>query len=531
MPFQIVTHGDTMNATLLETYCKKYKWDDLRKRLAEAGKDGVRVGFLGEFSSGKSSLINALLEGSLLPTGDAVTTKRITEISFTDAADQPRFFGANGGEIGQEEFSGSAARPAEGHVSMKHPPKGPFTSGFSLIDTPGLASLDALDADITCGFLPFLDGAVICVDCAAGSVGQSVIGFLKRPEVAPLAGYFVFALTKADNKAPGARRAVREAVIRELQEEIYTDTPESVPARVVLTEVTDAPALADGAAFLKAWKDVFLDRVEGMRSARREKKLEEAREEMFARLERMRAALGASLPDQSRRRGELEEEKRGIERERKKRELELEVLGRNLDVDIGNLVAVYRARLDAAQAAQLMDLCESFKKDLKETVTRRLTTHFADMQAVGMPADMQKALDAMAAPDFLDHLADVGVMGALALLGPMGPLGSLAAGVLSRAVSLVGAPLLDALLYQYTTGRKKSQLDAFFARLPGAVSARIRGVIEKRYASEVFTPLEERVRAVRRNLDSLWEERERSKRGLEEQERELEAAIRELKDA
>lgn len=526
-----------MNATLLETYCGKYNWDDLRKRLAEAeaGSEGVRVGFLGEFSSGKSSLINALLEAPLLPTGDAVTTKRITEISFTDTADRARFFTADGGEISREEFSGSAASPADGHVSMKHPPKGPFATGFSLIDTPGLASLDALDADITCGFLPFLDGAVICVDCAAGSVGQSVIDFLRRPEVAPLAGYFVFALTKADSKSPGARRAVREAVIRELQEEIYTASPASVPARVVLTEVTDAPALADDAAFLKAWKDVFLDRVEGMQSTRREKKRQKVREEMLARLEQMKEAVAASQPeDQSARRRELEEEKRKIEQERKKQQRELDRLTNSLDNAIESLVARYRGLLKNTEAGDLLSLGESFQNDLRNTITSQVASYFKSVESAGdLPPDLQEKLSELATPGFFEEVVNGGIVDMLALFGAVvgGPIGVVIGGAIGVATKLLPKQVINGLVYALTSGSKKKKFDEFLAQIPSTVSARIRLEIEGMFDNEIFGPLEERVQSVRDNLNALWEERERSKRSLQEQEREIDAAIRELKSA
>ena len=59
----------------------KYGFSNLIERLDKLDEEiALRIGFLGEFSSGKSSLINAILGKKILPTMDQPTSKRVVEI-------------------------------------------------------------------------------------------------------------------------------------------------------------------------------------------------------------------------------------------------------------------------------------------------------------------------------------------------------------------------------------------------------------------------------------------------------------------
>ncbi|EDP73730.1 dynamin family protein, partial [Hydrogenivirga sp. 128-5-R1-1] len=59
----------------------KYGLDDFYNQVKNLKKDlSISIAFLGEFSSGKSSLINALLGKKILPAMDEPTTAAIVEV-------------------------------------------------------------------------------------------------------------------------------------------------------------------------------------------------------------------------------------------------------------------------------------------------------------------------------------------------------------------------------------------------------------------------------------------------------------------
>ena len=184
----------------------------------------VQVGFVGEWNSGKSSLINAMLGRKVLPEMPTPTTGSITEIEPHSQIGELRFveFGPEGEEreIDALAFSEFATGQRSGKVRVQVPSQGLFSEGYRFIDTPGLQSLNQTHTDITFGYLPFLDGVVLCHDVARGDLPRTVLDFMARPDVRPILHRFLVVLTCADRKGLDGRQAVvaaAEAQLRELR--------------------------------------------------------------------------------------------------------------------------------------------------------------------------------------------------------------------------------------------------------------------------------------------------------------------------
>ncbi len=65
----------------LINFANKYNFKNILDDIKELENNlEIKIGFLGEFSSGKSTLINSLIEQDLLLTMDIPTTKSITQI-------------------------------------------------------------------------------------------------------------------------------------------------------------------------------------------------------------------------------------------------------------------------------------------------------------------------------------------------------------------------------------------------------------------------------------------------------------------
>ncbi len=159
--------------------------DGLRRKIADRV---FRVAVAGEFSSGKSALINALLGENLLPTGLEACTAVVTRIRHALPDEEPGVFVSfrKSGRRRIErdglrahltfEADGSDDAPVEAEVLL---PAGTFLDhGIELVDTPGVNDPDARGEQVTLGFLPQAD-AIVFLTHAARAFKQSELEFLR----------------------------------------------------------------------------------------------------------------------------------------------------------------------------------------------------------------------------------------------------------------------------------------------------------------------------------------------------------------
>lgn len=165
---------------------------------------------VGEFSSGKTTLINSLTDSKQLETATKPTTATIYEVHFgaekcranivnTDGSEESV---GNIGELRNEKLAN--AKVVEVFDTSKTVP-----SSIVLVDTPGLSSPDPQHKQTLVDFLPQADGILLVSDINQ-QITRSIADFIKTMELSQRAIYLI--LTKCDTKAESELKKVKEYI-------------------------------------------------------------------------------------------------------------------------------------------------------------------------------------------------------------------------------------------------------------------------------------------------------------------------------
>jgi len=202
----------------LRTYLGKGAGGDLQQRLQQLGKTGdeirllseieriitahglvefrgtlgmlldrmesaaFEVGVFGRVSSGKSSLLNYILQTDVLPIGVTPVTAIPTRISHGPIAEagiefaeaQPRIIPLS--EL--PEFATEQKNPGnKKHVTriFVKLPSDRLAEGVTFVDTPGLGSLAVAGAEETIAYLPRCDLGIVLIDASAGLTQDDLV--------------------------------------------------------------------------------------------------------------------------------------------------------------------------------------------------------------------------------------------------------------------------------------------------------------------------------------------------------------------
>jgi len=126
---------------------------------------------VGQTSSGKSTLVNTLLDETLLPEDAPPTTGTITFVE-THADGEPRFEGRDRGgvwqSIGQEEFAATAVGGKYRQLRVAMNRVTPLPAGLVVVDTPGYNSIYDEHRQVLEEYLPNADSMLLVLNYRLG---------------------------------------------------------------------------------------------------------------------------------------------------------------------------------------------------------------------------------------------------------------------------------------------------------------------------------------------------------------------------
>jgi len=197
--------------------------DRVRDLLARLARDRFRLAVAGQFSRGKSTLMNALLEGAYLPMGALPMTSVITTVRYgtRPKAMIRRQQAALPVEVPLAQVAdyvaASSVRRAEMRVANVEVevPAEILRLGFEFIDTPGVGSALTSNTAATRRFLPQAD-AVIFVTGFDSPLTEAEAGLLA--DASRHAGKLFLILNKRDLVSDRDAEQVQDFVRRQLRE-------------------------------------------------------------------------------------------------------------------------------------------------------------------------------------------------------------------------------------------------------------------------------------------------------------------------
>ena len=178
----------------------------------------LTVAVVGDFNSGKSTFINALLEKDLCPTGEEPTTSSVTHFIHGDRERIEREEPDGHRQLVEKpEYDSKVRRQKTGdqepcifHISLK----ASVLEHIRLVDTPGFNAPppNRNDTRVTQEAITGADALIVLMDIRKGNPTKSLLEQLDRLQKDPQAGSrspMFLLLNKAEDLAPTQRREVK----------------------------------------------------------------------------------------------------------------------------------------------------------------------------------------------------------------------------------------------------------------------------------------------------------------------------------
>ena len=168
---------------------------------------------IGEFSAGKTSLINALTDSKVLEIASRPTTATLYQIIFGSPENKAVALTAEGESV---ELQLDSMKNEE---LLKYPTVNLFDTSTKVpkdiifVDTPGLSSPDPKHREVLISILPRIDAILLTVD-ANQPITRSLLAFVKEMRLAEKPIYLI--LNKTDTKSTGELQDLKAGIARDI---------------------------------------------------------------------------------------------------------------------------------------------------------------------------------------------------------------------------------------------------------------------------------------------------------------------------
>ncbi|OQC69375.1 MAG: GTPase Era [candidate division Hyd24-12 bacterium ADurb.Bin004] len=197
--------GSSMKTKLMNI-AERHGLHETLERLASFNPEAwkVTVAVIGPFKSGKSTLVNALLGQPLMPVMETPCNANVVEISPSETESFRVRRDSDDGETITEIRRSDLAREVINYekgktVLVETKFRDLQLEKCMIVDTPGVHSINDIHDDITFGYLPFIDVALVVFDITKGSPSAEDMAFLSAFSD-ELLSRIVFVLNKADQQ-------------------------------------------------------------------------------------------------------------------------------------------------------------------------------------------------------------------------------------------------------------------------------------------------------------------------------------------
>ena len=168
---------------------------------------------IGEFSAGKTSLLNALTDSKVLEIASRPTTATLYQIFFGSTENKAVALTAEGESV---ELQLDSMKNEE---LLKYPTVNLFDTSTKVpkdiifVDTPGLSSPDPKHREVLISILPRVDAILLTVD-ANQPITRSLLAFVKEMRLAEKPIYLI--LNKTDTKSTGELQDLKAGIARDI---------------------------------------------------------------------------------------------------------------------------------------------------------------------------------------------------------------------------------------------------------------------------------------------------------------------------
>lgn len=205
-----------MNTNRLLAISNDLGFKDISKRIEKIAENQnikdcpLVLPLVGEFSSGKTTLINALTDSKALETATQPTTATIFEVHFGASSSKAIVMDVNGDSKEINDISSlKNSEIGDSLVVTVFDTSDKVPSSIVLVDTPGLSSPDPRHRQTLVDFLPEADAVLLVADINA-QITRSLLDFVETMSLTNKRLFLV--LTKADTKSKTEIEASRKYI-------------------------------------------------------------------------------------------------------------------------------------------------------------------------------------------------------------------------------------------------------------------------------------------------------------------------------